>query len=205
MPAPTSSTRRASPATSTTPTATSRALVPFEIDPDVAGIDNIEVTSVPSKPVVGAYYYFYVNLGSTTGNQFTAVNGSAVVKYDAGDKGMVQVKGEWSFDMPSDAGTYAVVVGRWNGSNNWDFVDVADTFTIASYSLADATLIDDDDVTDTDLRLDGRERQGRHRRLVGPPQRRGRRSHPDQEHRRRPHWRLHPPAPQQGRAGRRLR
>ena len=126
-----------------------QGLVPFEIDPDVAGIDNIEVTSVPSKPVVGAYYYFYVNLGSTTGNQFTAVNGSAVVKYDAGDKGMVQVKGEWSFDMPSDAGTYAVVVGRWNGSNNWDFVDVADTFTIASYSLADATLIDDDDVTDT--------------------------------------------------------
>ncbi|OUO33044.1 S-layer homology domain-containing protein [Olsenella sp. An293] len=126
-----------------------QGLVPSEIDPAVAGIDNIEVTSFPSKAEVGAYYYFYVNLGSTTGKQFHTVNGSAGVKYDAGDKGMVQVSGELSFTMPSDAGTYAVVVGQYNGAAGWDFVNVADTFTIASYSLADATLIDGSDVTDT--------------------------------------------------------
>ncbi|OUO30922.1 S-layer homology domain-containing protein [Olsenella sp. An293] len=131
-----------------------QGLVPSEIDPAVEGLDNIEVSQASATSAAGGYYYFYVKVG--VGNTFeTKIDTAGTVKYDNG-KSMVQLKGTWQYAMPSTAGTYAVVVGQYNGAAGWDFVDVADTFTIAKKSLADATLIDGEDVTDTTFNWTGK-------------------------------------------------
>ena len=113
---------------------------------------DLEYTTAGAQKKAG-YYYFYVDLNSSAGNQFTSATGK--VEYLNSSNKPVQVEGE-IVAKPSTVGTYAVVTGYLaEDLRTWTFVDDAETFTIKARSLDGATLVEDGNVDDTTFTWNG--------------------------------------------------
>ena len=130
-----------------------QGIVPSTLTP-VAG-DPIDLSILPdrSEREVGEYYYFYFNVSAGS----TKIDG---VQYKNASGKLTDLEGSYVDEggkhvMPTEPGTYAVVVFQYTGSDkaSWNYVEVADTFTITGRSLADATLYeikdDEADLSDT--------------------------------------------------------
>ena len=124
------------------------AIVPATIDATVGTDPELSLCpSDPSDRKAGEAYYYYVDVkGSNT------FSGTGVYYTNAGKK--TAVTGTVMFSAPTKISTYAVVAGVWNGTG-WDYVEMADTFSIASQSLKNATLFEGDDVSDTTFSFTG--------------------------------------------------
>ena len=105
------------------------------------GADPVELEYHPAGAATknGSYYYFYVEVDTSSSKTWTTDGQS--VTYKNADGRDVLLKGD-CVDRPTDAGTYAVVVGRKSETGLWEFVKSAETFTITARSLDGAQLVE---------------------------------------------------------------
>ena len=110
-----------------------------------------------SKLVDGNFYYYYVEIDDRSGSEVVDPSDSTPVQYYKGKtltalKGVSVKDSKGAFTMPVDTGDYAVVIGQWK-DGQWSLRSVADTFSIVGFSLNDAVLCDNGDVTDTTFEM----------------------------------------------------
>ena len=118
------------------------------------GADPVELEYHPAGAATknGSYYYFYVEVDTSSSKTWTTDGQS--VTYKNADGRDVLLKGD-CVDRPTDAGTYAVVVGRKSETGLWEFVKSAETFTITARSLDGAQLVEAGNVDDTEFMWNG--------------------------------------------------
>ncbi|MBM6953980.1 S-layer homology domain-containing protein [Enorma phocaeensis] len=124
-------------------------LIPTKVEYS-ADLDDLVYAATPDKEVrnEGEFYYFYIRIQSSG----WAPDG---VTYTDADGNEHDVQGETVYSLPTEPGTYATVVARWDG-NGWDaFVADAAAFTIAAKDLTASTIYQGDDVTDTAFEYTG--------------------------------------------------
>lgn len=133
--------------------------------PDTAEYEtgDFEYDVVKAKTSYGAedidrVFYTYVKVDSMSSAPITSNIGTiSGVSYKNAKGDTVTLKGtSVGANLPSDPGTYAVVVGYLDtadgsGTNTWKYIKIADTFTITSSTLDNAVLFENGDQKDTEF------------------------------------------------------
>ncbi len=117
--------------------------------------DVDDIAGPMSGRAAGTYYYYVKVATPLTG---TKVDGVQYVDSE-GNKTDLYQSDQYMSNQPKETGTYAVVVGEWDGSG-WNYVSVADTFTIVEAGFKGATLYevnaDKNDTSDTTFSYNGK-------------------------------------------------
>lgn len=154
------------PGQSYTYTGKGQGLVPDTAEYETGDFEYDVVKAKASYAVedIDHVFYTYVKVDSMSSASITSNIGTiSGVSYKNAKGDTVTLKGtSVGANLPSNPGTYAVVVGYLDtadgsGTNTWKYIKIADTFTITSSTLDNAVLFENGDQKDTEFNyaLDG--------------------------------------------------
>ena len=136
-------------------TAVAQGLVPESVsykNSSVADVTTFLPAASLSTQARGAHYYAYYEIDADAAEVKDSDGTPILVEGADGEE--VSLRGTSTTSMPTDPGTYAVVV-FYADSTGWSAMDRAATFSIVNGGLEGATLVEDGDVEDTTFAYNG--------------------------------------------------